>query len=854
MDRSLSLFEHLLQRFGALLGALLVVAAVGVYFENETSAIDKKSVALLQNARAAVAMAEREARSYLASGKAPDLESYNREILKIGQAYQQLSETLREAEDVRTAWRDVQTASKNHFLTLNENILKKQSRAGKNLSFHTDETEVANILNQLGQISDEIQRHSSKHWGAGAADLPIALWQLLGLLLLASYALWRYHVAGVHAKARFAKDVSDLKIQSILLDGILNSISEAMIVIDENGRFTRYNSAAERIIGKKLKSISSEADAEAFGFFQLESGAPVALADLPFERALRGEQLEDVEYLVRNEAQPHGMYISISSRYLTGVTGQIQGALVVFRDVSRRKATEKEWLRARESALETARKKSEFLAAMSHEIRTPMNGVMGMATLLADTTLSHEQSDYVGTIQRSAEALLRLINDILDHSKIEAGVVEFNAKAFDLEVLCADVLELFHPAVREKNVDLTAEFAGESAWTLLGDAGRLRQILVNLLGNAVKFTDVGHIRLFVEALPTTGAGARASTESLRRFKVSISDTGPGFSETESEFLFQKYFQTKAGMRYGGTGLGLSICHQLIELMGGTIGLESQPGVGSTFWFTLELPIAERDQIVAPTEHSFAPIFSGRVLLAEDQIINQRVAATYLQKLGLEVEIAGNGQIAVQKAMAAPYDLILMDCQMPILTGYEATKKIRELQAAAGAARTTIVALTAEGTSGERKTCIAAGMDDFLTKPLELEKLTETLRRWLKNAPQVLDLKALEKLKSYVVNNKSLTDALIEDFLQTGPQLFDDMETGLREGSLERVGAAAHALKSCSATLGAKGLAELCQKIEDAEELSVAQMLFGGVRAQLDASAAELKKHRSTGRTPMDSAA
>jgi hypothetical protein len=277
-------------------------------------------------------------------------------------------------------------------------------------------------------------------------------------------------------------------------------------------------------------------------------------------------------------------------------------------------------------------------------------------------------------------------------------------------------------------------------------------------------------------------------------------------------------------------------------------------VGSTFWFTLELPIAERDQIVAPTEHSFAPIFSGRVLLAEDQIINQRVAATYLQKLGLEVDIAGNGQMAVQKAMATPYDLILMDCQMPILTGYEATKKIRELQAAANAARTTIVALTAEGTSGERKTCIAAGMDDFLTKPLELEKLTETLRRWLKNAPQVLDLKALEKLKSYVVNNKSLTDALIEDFLQTGPQLFDDMETGLREGSLERVGAAAHALKSCSATLGAKGLAELCQKIEDAEELSVAQTLFGGVRAQLDASAAELKKHRSTGGTPVDSAA
>jgi hypothetical protein len=822
MER-LSLFSYLIYRFGSGLVAITVLGSVGFYLATDTAKKDMQTVALLHDTKAALQLAEREGLSYLASGKSPELDAYNVQILKIGANFKQLSENFRGQEDLQKPFVEIQTRSTKYFLSFNEKIQQKQNKPTKSLAFEPPKEESKALSDSLDKMAADVVENSS-----GSA---VPFWRLWGGLILAAFFLRRHQLLSKKAFEDLNKNVSDLKMQSIILDGMLNSISEALIVVDEQGRFTRYNSAAERVIGKNLKTISSEQDAEAFGFFDVETQVPITLGHLPFARALRGEQMEDKEYFVRNAEHPQGLYISISSRYLSGLNGPIHGALVVFRDISRRKATEQEWLRARESALETARKKSDFLAAMSHEIRTPMNGVMGMATLLADTELNAEQSDYVGTIKRSAEALLRLINDILDHSKIEAGMVEFQQKAFDLQGLCGDVLELFHRTVKEKNVELSMNFKGRQEWNFMGDPGRIRQILVNLVGNAVKFTDVGHVELSVEQVVV---GKRRVG-----LKFSVKDTGAGFDQDESTFLFQKYFQTKSGVKYGGTGLGLSICHQLVDLMGGEMGLQSKAGSGSTFWFQISLAEASADQIVAPKEHTFAAIFSGHVLLAEDQVINQRVAVTYLQKLGLKVDVANNGLIAVEKATTQAYDLIFMDCQMPVMTGYEATKRLRENETGV---RTPIVALTAEGTSGERKTCLTAGMDDFLTKPLELEKLSEVLHRWLKTGPQVLDLSALEKLKTYIVNNKSLTDALIEDFLKTAPALTEEMFKGLEIQDLAAVTQAAHALKSCSATLGATGLAELCQKIEDAEELKAAQDLLKNLKDHVSTSSQELKKH------------
>ena len=824
-----------MSRFGTYFGIAMLSLSCVFYARENTNKDDLQNVSLLQETRYRIEQASKSSVQYLRHGKSKELDEYNSHIVQMGKRFSELAQNLKKIPEMQIAFAEVQRKTRVHFLDINSKLEKKQNGRFDVERGLASLNETPEVLASLDKMATAIREETSQPYTVFGYTQPLAAWQfVVGLLISCLFILTSQKFQRV-ANEDFKKDVSELKIQSILLDGILNSISEALIVIDEKGNITRYNTAAQRIIGNRLRRISTEEDAREVGFFDVTTMQPLALMDLPFARALRGEQVEDLEILVHNESHPQGMYISISSRYLSDIDGGIRGGLVVFRDISRRKATEQDWLRAREAALETARKKSDFLAAMSHEIRTPMNGVIGMSTLLAETNLSSEQKDYVGTIKRSAESLLRLINDILDHSKIEAGKVEINLRPFDLRVLCDDVLELFYPTVHEKNINLDIQWKGRDDWYFVGDPERLRQIMVNLIGNAVKFTEAGGVRVIVE-----GSGSRAANSKLR---VSVIDSGAGMNAEESQYLFQKYFQTKTGMKYGGTGLGLSICHQLVELMGGKIGLTSEPGMGATFWFELDLAVSRAENIPAQTEHHFAAIFRGKVLLAEDQPVNQRVATIYLQKLGLDVDVAANGQIAVKKALKNSYDIIFMDCQMPVMTGYDATRKIRENQTTE---RTPIVALTAEGTSGERKNCLAVGMDDFLTKPLELERLTEVLHRWLKNSAQVIDPAALEKLKTYVVNNKSLTEALIDDFMGTAPNLVSQMKSALEnideDRGKEDMKYAAHALKSTSATLGATGLAELCKKIEDAIDPKMAKTYVDQLDEKFGKSADELQKY------------
>lgn len=835
MDKS-SLLHFLLKEFGTQVAVLLLVLSSAMYGPfSATAKQDFFLVSSLQDTAHRLEQAAHSSLRFLKSKNSADLDVYNSQILAVGKTYAELAPHFKDAPNLQKKFLEVQKKSRAFFLATNERLetgLRSGAAGGERALASSAEADEAVSL--LEALSRDIRETSSRPLQIGTWTLPaegVFFWVGIlfsSLLVLASQRLQK---ADLRAKKR---DLSEMKIQSILLDGILNSISEALIVIDERGRFTRYNTAAQRIIGSQLKSISSEEDAREFGFFDIETLQALGLQEMPFTRALRGEAVDDLEMLVHNETHPEGIYISVSSRYLNDIDGSIRGALVVFRDISKRKATELEWQRARESALETARKKSDFLAAMSHEIRTPMNGVIGMTTLLAETPLSAEQRDYVGTIQRSAEALLRLINDILDHSKIEAGKVQIHPRPFDLKFLFEDVVELFNPTVREKNLALDLSWSGRGVWFFMGDPERLRQILVNLLGNAVKFTEKGRVQVKVESEGAPGDGG------LIPLKVSVCDTGAGLSEEECQLLFQKYVQTKSGMKYGGTGLGLSICRQLVELMGGAIGVESKPGLGSTFWFTLKLPVSQPEDIAAKKEPSFAALFTGRVLLAEDQPVNQRVAVAYLEKLGLSVEVAANGQNAVEKALKNPYDLILMDCQMPVMTGYEATQRIRQGQS--GAARTPVVALTAEGTSGERATCFSVGMDDFLTKPLELEHLVAVLRRWLPGSSPALDVSALEKLKTYVVNNKSLTQALIEDYQKSAPGLLAELREAWQQGRLDEARAAAHALKSTSATLGASSVAALCQQVEDLEQAEGFAELVAKLEKQLEQSQRELQKY------------
>jgi len=610
------------------------------------------------------------------------------------------------------------------------------------------------------------------------------------------------------------QDISDrkeaeaaLKDSESRIRAIVNTAVDGIITANDRGIIQSFNPAAEKlfgytqeeVIGKNLNTLMPSP-------YREEHNTYLANYRATGIRKVIGKGREAVAR--RKDGTTFPMDLAVSEMRL----GKQRIFTGIVRDITQRKEFEKQILEAKEAAEKANQAKSEFLANMSHEIRTPMNSIMGFTEILLDEELSAEHRELLETIRKSANRLLNLINDILDLSKIEANSLELEKIPFDLKSLVLDVCQVIRPLVGEKPIKIRSDIQ-DTPWDVLtGDPTRIRQVLLNLLGNAVKFTEKGEVRTSVRFLE--------ESDDHIMVEIAVSDTGVGISEETLETIFAAFTQADGSTtrKYGGTGLGLTISQRLIRLMGSEITVESHEGMGTTFRFEIRLEKGEKSHHAGTEATHPAPpveLKELKILLAEDDTVSQKLAILILEKMGHKVDLAINGTRAQEMGKAHRYDIILMDIQMPEMGGIEATKKLR-----LAGVRTPIIAMTASVMQDERRSFVEAGMDDYVAKPIKREILREVLNR---HAGPKLSIEATND--SMLPSSETVREELGLDpeeyreilmgFFEDQKKGMEELEDALSQGDTELIARLAHKMKGSALNLRLDAMAQPAASIEKA---------------------------------------
>ena len=515
-----------------------------------------------------------------------------------------------------------------------------------------------------------------------------------------------------------------------ILQAALDNCQAGIAIADASEARVRYlNKAGMLVCNKYEEDLVKDIDINRyFDSWTLikENGVAYERNERPLVRAVLYGETSSNEVIIRRE-QFKDYTVLANAAPIRDLTGKITAGIVIFLDISERKNIEKSLIKAKEEAERANVAKSNFLANMSHEIRTPMNGIIGMTDITLMTNLQDDQREYLNIVKSSTMLLLRVLNDILDYSKIEAGKIDLEEAMFDIREITNEVVDLFNIAAKQKGLHIKLNISKEIPHRIIGDSVRLRQVLSNLVGNGVKFTSHGGIVIGIDS------EKRYKNKVVLKFVVA--DTGIGIPDDKLDKLFKRFSQINDSYtkQFGGTGLGLAISQKLIELMDGEIGVESKEGVGSRFFFTAVFGLQEGGILAidspqkATTQHKNTEY--KKILLAEDDLISRNLATLILEKNGFEVIAVENGKQAVDAFEQEKFELILMDINMPHLNGYTATATIRD-QEKQIKFHTPIIAMTAYALKGDRERCLAAGMDDYISKPIELDKFIELINKWL----------------------------------------------------------------------------------------------------------------------------